>query len=71
MAALLQALPKAPPKEGQMVKEPTMLHTTIARLLQPPDQVQDKVWMDGVGLAGTVHYGGLTLLMSLCMSVWH
>ncbi|KAG2493462.1 hypothetical protein HYH03_008279 [Edaphochlamys debaryana] len=35
-AALGEALPNAPPKEAQMVKEPAMLHTTIARLLQPP-----------------------------------
>ncbi|PNH05211.1 hypothetical protein TSOC_008567 [Tetrabaena socialis] len=35
-AALGAALPNAPPREAQMVKEPAMLHTTIARLLQPP-----------------------------------
>lgn len=34
--ALGKALPDAPPKEAQMVKEPAMLHTTLARLLQPP-----------------------------------
>ena len=26
-----------------MVKEPTMLHTTIARLLQPPSQLRERV----------------------------
>lgn len=35
--ALAQALPNAPGPAGQMVKEPAMLHTTIARLLQPSD----------------------------------
>ena len=35
-AALGVALPNAPPREAQMVKEPAMLHTTIARLLRPP-----------------------------------
>lgn len=34
-AALSKALPDAPPKDAQMVKEPAMLHTTLARLLQP------------------------------------
>ncbi|KAF5829141.1 hypothetical protein DUNSADRAFT_16501 [Dunaliella salina] len=34
--ALRRALPDAPPAEAQMVKEPAILHTTIARLLQPP-----------------------------------
>ena len=35
-SALGLALPRAPGIEGQMVKEPAMLHTTIARLLLPP-----------------------------------
>ncbi|EFJ51029.1 hypothetical protein VOLCADRAFT_88255 [Volvox carteri f. nagariensis] len=35
-AALGAALPNAPPREAQMVKEPAMLHTTVARLLKPP-----------------------------------
>jgi len=26
-----------------MVKEPTILHTTIARLLQPPGQLKERV----------------------------
>jgi hypothetical protein len=34
--ALAAALPNAPPTSAQMVKEPAMLHTTLARLLQPP-----------------------------------
>ncbi len=33
--ALAAALPGAPPKEGQMVREPAILHTTVARLLAP------------------------------------
>jgi hypothetical protein len=33
--ALGAALPNAPPKEGQMVREPAILHTTVARLLSP------------------------------------
>lgn len=32
---LAAALPRAPGPEGQMVKEPTILHTTLARLLSP------------------------------------
>lgn len=34
--AVGRALITAPGIEGQMVKEPAMLHTTVARLLQPP-----------------------------------
>ncbi len=34
--ALAEALPDAPPKEAQMVREPAMLHTTLARLLRAP-----------------------------------
>jgi hypothetical protein len=33
--ALGAALPNAPPKEGQMVTQPAILHTTVARLLAP------------------------------------
>ncbi|KAG2453742.1 hypothetical protein HYH02_001953 [Chlamydomonas schloesseri] len=47
-AALGVALPNAPPREAQMVKEPAMLHTTIARLLRPPGQ----------GAAATAAAGG-------------
>lgn len=32
----MAALPNAPPKEAQTIKEPAMLHTTVARLLLPP-----------------------------------
>ncbi len=39
--ALGRALPNAPPREAQMVKEPAMLHTTIARLLQPPAELAE------------------------------
>ncbi|KXZ47400.1 hypothetical protein GPECTOR_35g838 [Gonium pectorale] len=39
-AALGAALPNAPPREAQMVKEPAMLHTTVARLLLPPNSTQ-------------------------------
>lgn len=35
-AAVGRALIHAPGIDGQMVKEPAMLHTTVARLLQPP-----------------------------------
>ncbi len=42
-AALAEALPLSPKKEGQMVKEPSMLHTTIARLLRPPEELHTQV----------------------------
>lgn len=35
-SALASALPDAPGPEAQMVREPAMLHTTLARLLAPP-----------------------------------
>ena len=34
--ALQAALPRAPPPEAQTVREPALLHTTLARLVQPP-----------------------------------
>lgn len=43
--ALQRALPRSPPHDAQMVKEPAILHTTIARLLLPPDAQQQQ----GVG----------------------
>ncbi|KAG1672424.1 hypothetical protein FOA52_013210 [Chlamydomonas sp. UWO 241] len=42
-ASLAEALPNSPPKEGQMVKEASMLHTTVARLLQPPESLDEVV----------------------------
>ena len=36
--ALQAALPRAPPAEAQTVHEPALLHTTLARLVQPPAQ---------------------------------
>ncbi|GAX78176.1 hypothetical protein CEUSTIGMA_g5618.t1 [Chlamydomonas eustigma] len=48
---LAQALPKSPPKEGQMVKEPSILHTTIARLLKPPEEIGQSVEATAVELA--------------------
>ncbi|KAL6765696.1 hypothetical protein V8C86DRAFT_2457060 [Haematococcus lacustris] len=40
--ALAAALPNAPPPDAQMVKDTTMLHTTLARLLQPPAAVHGR-----------------------------
>lgn len=39
-AALRSALPNAPPHDAQMVKEPALLHTTLARLLRPPSPAE-------------------------------
>ena len=48
-----------------MVKEPTMLHTTLARLLQPPDQVKDKVQVEvGICHLWGVHGG------AACCDMW-
>jgi hypothetical protein len=38
--ALANALPNAPRPEVQAVREPSILHTTVARLLKPPFQKQ-------------------------------
>jgi hypothetical protein len=36
---LTKVLPNSPGKSGQTVQEPAMLHVTIARLLQPPEEL--------------------------------
>lgn len=47
--AVGRALITAPGIEGQMVKEPAMLHTTVARLLQPPDSPTSSTAVDHAG----------------------
>jgi len=68
--ALGKALPNAPPPEGQMVREPSILHTTVARLLQPPGASASAIDASAVASAVESMSSALCGLTTTFNEVW-